>query len=163
MSIRLMLPYPVSANRYWATRVMRTKATGAARAMTYVTPEARAFKERVRWLAVAQGIREPITGRVELAYHLHPHRPLDWQRRMRRDPLAWDDTVECLDLGNCEKVLSDALQGTVIENDRWIWRLTGERMEPDEHGARLVVWVRPMPPREPPQASLPTLVEGAAQ
>ena len=161
--IRLCLPYPVSANRYWATSVMRVKATGTWRAQTYVTPEAKAFKERVRWHALAQGVREPITGRVELAYRLYPRRPQEWQRRMRRDPLAWDDSVECIDLGNCEKVLSDALQGTVIENDRWIWRLTGERMEPDEYGARLLVWVRPMPPRETPQASLPALVKGAAQ
>ena len=160
--IRLCLPYPISAYRYWATSVMRVKATGTWRAMTYVTPEAKAFKERVRWIARAQGIHEPIKGRVELAYRLHPQLPQDWQRRMRLAPFAWDETVKCLDLGNCEKVLSDALEGVVIENDRWIWRLTGERMEPDEHGARLVVWVRPMPPREPPQAALPVLAEEAA-
>lgn len=153
--ISLRLPYPISANRYWASRVMQVKGTQTWRAMTYVTPEAKAYKERVGWIARAQGIREPMLGRVELAYRLYPHRPLDWQRRMRRDPLTWDDTVGCIDLGNCEKVLSDALQGVVIENDRNFWKITGERMEPDEHGARLIVWVRHRAPRELPQVDLP--------
>lgn len=152
--IRLDLPYPISANRYWASRVIRVKGTMSWRAMTYVTPEAEAYRQQVKWLAHAAGVRAPITGRVELAYRLYPHRPDDWQKRMRLDPINWDDTVQCIDLGNAEKVMSDALQGVVIENDRRTWRLGGERMEPDAKGARLVVWVRNIPRQEHPQGAL---------
>lgn len=152
--IKLTLPYPISANRYWASRVIQVKGTKTWRAMTYVTPEAVAFKQQVRAIARVAGVREPIQGRVELAFRLYPHQPLDWVRRSRRDPLNWDDDIRCMDLGNCEKVMSDALQGTVIDNDCWIWRQTGERMEPDADGERLVIWVRSLPPRVHPQIDL---------
>jgi len=36
-------------------------------------------------------------------------------------------------------VLLDALKGVAFEDDRWVRRLTSERMEPDEHGARVIV------------------------
>lgn len=137
--IRLALPYPVSANRYWATRVIKAKESGRQMAMTYVTPEAKAYKEQVAWLARQAGVKRPIEGRVALHLQLFPHRPLDWQTRMRKLGEAWDDTVQCIDLGNAEKVLSDALQGIVIGDDKWFWRITKERMEPDAHGARVVV------------------------
>ena len=39
-AISLTLPYPISANRYWASRVIRSKKTGKWLSMTYVTPEA---------------------------------------------------------------------------------------------------------------------------
>ena len=95
--ITLELPYPISANRYWASRVVTPKG-GRPMALTYVTPEAKSFKERVGWLAKAAGIRTPLQGRVAIAYYLHPHRPLDWERRLRKDPLSWEDTVQCLSL-----------------------------------------------------------------
>lgn len=150
----LVLPYPVSSNRYWNTRVIKTKATGKWMAMTYVTPEAKAYKDEVRWCAKAAGVRAPIKGRVEITYALYPHRPLDWQRRMKRDPIGWDDTVQCIDLGNAEKVMSDALNGVVIDDDCWVRRIVGERMEPDDKPARLVVTIAPFV-RVSPQPALP--------
>jgi crossover junction endodeoxyribonuclease RusA len=139
--ITLTLPYPISANRYWATRVIKSKATGKYMAMTYVTPEAREYKEQVGKLAIAAGVRTPIDGRVRVTLQLFPHRPLDWRTRQRKLGVRWDDGVQCIDLGNAEKVLSDALQGIVFTDDKWIWHQTKDRMPPDEHGARVVLHI----------------------
>ena len=43
--ITLTLPYPISANRYWASRVI-TPRGGRPMAVTYVTAEAKDFKEQ---------------------------------------------------------------------------------------------------------------------
>jgi crossover junction endodeoxyribonuclease RusA len=136
----LVLPYPISANRYWATRTVIPKG-GRAMAITYVTPEAKAFKAEVVKLARAAGVVTPIPGRVRLDIRLYPHRPLDWQKRQRLHGDAWSDTVQCIDLGNAEKVLSDALKDVVMEDDKWIRKIDSERMEPDHLGARVVVRV----------------------
>lgn len=141
--LELTLPYPPSANRYWETRVIKVKATGRMMAMTYVSKDAKEFKEHVGWLARAAGVRAPITGRVAITYTLHPHRPLDYARRMKRDPAGWEDTVQCIDLDNAQKVLLDALKGVVIEDDRWVRSIFAVRGEPIE-GGRLVVTITPV-------------------
>ena len=151
--IRLTLPYPVSANVYWASRVVKPKGK-PARAMTYVTPEAEAYREKVAKIARAAGLAVPMACRVEMWLRLYPARPQDWARRTRLDPAGWDDTVLCMDLGNCEKVLADALQGIVYVDDKQIWKQHKERMEPDASGARVELAIRAMPPRVVPQASL---------
>ncbi len=135
--IHLTLPYPISSNRYWAVRVIPRKPKPLA--ITYVTEDAKAYKAAVGQLAKAAGIRAPSTGRVGLYIKLFPHRPQDWAKRARKDPYTWDDTVQCIDLGNCEKVLSDALNGIAWVDDKQIRRTLLERMEPDEKGARLEV------------------------
>lgn len=142
-TIVLTLPYPISANRYWASRVIKSRETGKWMSMTYVTPEAKSYKAEVAWLAKAAGVRAPLAGRVALDIKLYPHRPQDWERRMRKDPLTWDDTVQCIDLGNAEKVLADALEGVAFDNDKQIWRQTKERMEPDGE-ARVIVTITPI-------------------
>lgn len=86
---------------------------------------------------------------------LFPNRPQDWARRARRDPAGWDDTVQCIDLGNCEKVLSDALNGVVWADDKQLRRIVLERMEPDARGARLEVAIEPV-------ADAPSLLDGLA-
>ena len=139
--ITLTLPYPISANRYWATRVV--KMAGKPRAMTYVTTEAKAFKDQVAWIAKAAGVRAPITGRVAISYTLHPHCPQDALRRMKRDPYGWDDTVQCIDLDNAQKVLLDALKGVCMEDDKWVRRITAERGMPVD-GGKLVVTIEPI-------------------
>lgn len=45
--ITLTLPYPVSANRYWQTRVIKPKGGKFYQAMTYVSTEAKEFKALV--------------------------------------------------------------------------------------------------------------------
>lgn len=150
--IRLVLPYPISANRYWASRVIRAKATGKWMALTYVTPEAKAYKEDVAKIAHAAGLGSPVLGRVASVIELYPHRPLDWKTRQRKLGAAWDNTVQCIDLGNCEKVLSDALQDIVFGDDMWQWDIHLKRKEPDEHGARVVVTITPIHVEQPQSA-----------
>lgn len=132
----LVLPYPISANRYWATRCIRNKHTGQYMAITYVTSEAQAYKREVGLLAKAAGIREPLTGRVVVEIKLYPSLPKDWAKRARKVPDYWDDTVQCIDLGNCEKVLCDALNGIAWNDDKQLRRIVLDRMVPDELGAR---------------------------
>ena len=150
--ITLILPYPISANRYWASRIITPKG-GKSMALTYVTSEAKAFKEQVGWLAKAAGVRSPISARVSIDVKLYPHRPQDFAARMRKLGASWDDTVQCLDLDNCHKVLLDAIKGIVIDDDKWVRRITSERMEPDEHMARVVLTITPLA-IVTPQASL---------
>ncbi len=97
------------------------------------------YKAAVAAIARAAGIRQPHAGRVHLTIRLYPHRPQDWAKRARKDPYTWDDTVQCIDLGNCEKVLSDALNGVAWVDDKKHRRILQERMEPDEKGARVEV------------------------
>lgn len=131
--ITLSLPYPVSANVYWRTRV------AGKIAMTYVSNEAKKYKAQVLALARAAGVRTPIKGRVQIEIWLYPNRPMDWKRRQRDHGGAWDDTVRSIDLDNANKVLLDSLKDVVIEDDAWVRRIASQRMEPDEHGARVVV------------------------
>lgn len=142
--ITVTLPYPISANRYWATRVYFSKEHNKWMAMTYVTAEAKAYKEKVGWLLRAAGVRKPIEGRVALRIELFPHRPLDWQTRQRKLGPTWDDSVQCIDLGNAEKVLSDAMKDIAFGDDKWLRDIHLVRREPDGE-ARVVVTITPMP------------------
>lgn len=128
--IVLTLPYPLSANRYW-----RPVRIGAH--ITIVpTKEAKAYRADV---AQRCAHLSPIAGRIAIAVRLYPHRPQDFATRQRKLGDAWSDTVQCIDLDNANKVLLDALKGIAFDDDKWVRKLTSERMEPDEHGARVVV------------------------
>jgi crossover junction endodeoxyribonuclease RusA len=135
--ITLVLPYPISANRYWRNRV----AKGVS--LTYVSAEAKAFKREVQIIAMQCGIKSPFPGRVQIDLKLYPKRPLDYAKRARLDPATWDDTVQCLDLDNARKVLYDAFKGVLIIDDKFVRRDSGERMEPDGE-ARVVVTITPL-------------------
>lgn len=134
----LILPYPVSANRYWRHVMMR------GHAVTLLSREAKAYKAEIQQRAMLAGIRKPLDGRVSLSLELYPERPKDWAKRSQARPDDWDDTVRCMDLGNCEKVLSDALNGIAWNDDSQIREMTKRRMAPDECGARVVVRFRPI-------------------
>lgn len=155
----LTLPYPISANRYWASRTVTPKGK-APFTTTYVTTEAKSYKAEVERIARRLGIREPIPGRVRVDIFLYPHRPLDYAKRMRQFGNAWDDTVQCLDLDNCRKVAYDALKGVVMDDDKWVREESGKRMEPDEFGARLVVVVTAIPVATPQLNLLSAVLEG---
>ena len=135
--ITLTLPYPISANRYWKA------ITIPGRTMMAPTKEAKAYREEVAAIARGCGLAKPFPWRVAVELVLYSNRPQDWARRSRLDPTGWDDDVRCIDLGNAEKVLSDALQGIVFDDDRWIWDLHKRRMEPDGEG-RVVLRIRPL-------------------
>lgn len=139
MPVTLTLPYPISANRYWATRAMRQGSQVFA--TTYVTAEAHQYKATVKTCALLEAdIQTPMPGRVELEYWLYPQRPQDWAKRKERSE-TWDDDVRCLDLDNALKVMLDSLKGVIFVDDKQVRTIYGERMEPDEHGARLVVTI----------------------
>jgi crossover junction endodeoxyribonuclease RusA len=140
--IILTLPYPLSANRYW-----RPVKLGAHISIV-PTKEAKQFRADIAALCRSQGVRAPLAGRVHVDVKLYPARPQDWQRRMRVDGAAWDDTVRCIDIDNANKVLLDALKDVAIEDDKWVRRLTSERMEPDGE-ARVVVTITAMPVAQP--------------
>lgn len=144
IAYRLVLPYPISANDYWSSRVVRSKKTGKNIVLTFVTDEARSYKQDVGYRVLAAGIRKPIDGRVSVDIRLFPQRPQDWAKRAQKDPDGWADTVRCLDLDNARKVLYDALKGIAFADDKWIKRDSGEICEPDEHGARVEVIIRPL-------------------
>lgn len=146
--IHLVLPYPVSSNRYW------NAITIPGRTMMAPSKEAKAYKAQVSKIASAAGLAAPMACRVEMWIRLYPARPQDWARRSRLAPSTWDDDVRCMDLGNCEKVLADALQGIVYTDDKWIWKEHKERMEPDAKGARVELAIRAMPARVVPQADM---------
>lgn len=150
--IRLVLPPPVSANAYWASRVVAVK--GRQMPITYVTHEAKAYKKTVAGLCFAAGIRKPIAGRVAITVQLYPHRPLDFRMRQRKHGATWDDTVQCIDLDNANKVLLDALKGIAIDDDKWVRRISSERMEPDADGARVVITITQLQVDQPTQSAL---------
>lgn len=150
-SITIVLPWPISTNAYMSHRIVTPKGKRSM-AIPYLTKEAKEYKERVAWMVHAAGIREPIRGRVSLDYKLFPKRPQDWQKRQRDHGITWDDTVQCLDLDNAQKVLFDSLKNIAFEDDKWIRRITAERMEPDGE-ARVVVTITAIE-IEQPQISL---------
>lgn len=135
--ITVTLPPPVSANVYWRTRVIKGIA------MTYVSAEAKAFKGQVQRLLRAAGVVRPIGGRVAVSITLYPHRPLDWQKRMKKLGEAWDDGVRSIDLDNAIKVTLDAMKGVAFEDDVWVRSIQAQRAEPDGP-ARLVVTITPI-------------------
>ena len=153
-TVTLVLPYPISTNRYWRSFVPR----GGSRAIVVVSDEAKAYKAEVAELARAAGVRKPLEGRAAVRIRLFPARPQDWARRARKAPDTWDDTVQCIDLGNAEKVLSDALNGIAWVDDKQLRRIVLERCEPDELGARVVVEISPVAT----QPSTPSLFGEAA-
>lgn len=141
-SITVTLPYPISANRYW-------RPVKLGQHISIVpTKEAKQFRTAVGMICKAQGV-QLITGRVHVEIKLYPHRPLDWQKRMKRDGVLWDDTVQCIDIDNANKVLLDSLKGVAIEDDRWVRKIVAERMEPDADGSRVVVTITALHVEQP--------------
>lgn len=133
--LTLVVPYPLSSNKYW-------RPVHIGNHITIVpTKEAKQYKAEVARLARAAGMRVPLDGRIAWSIELYPHRPQDWAKRARLAPDTWDDDVRCIDLGNCEKVLADALNGVAWVDDKQIRRTLLERREPDEHGARAVITI----------------------
>lgn len=133
--ISVTLPWPLSANRYWRSFVPK----GHKRAIVTLSDEAKAYKNEVRAAVLTAGAK-PIAGRVALTIHLYPARPQDAEKRMRKNPLTWDDDVRSIDLDNALKVTLDALKGLAFGDDSMVRKIVAERMEPDG-AARAVVTV----------------------
>lgn len=97
--MKITLPPPISANRYWRN----------FRGRTVVSAEASAYKKQVAWIAKAQGFT-PLEGEVSLTVR--------WYRERKSG-----------DLSNRIKILEDALQGVAYNNDSQIVRLVAERYD----------------------------------
>lgn len=136
--ITLILPRPISANRYW-------RPVNIGKHITIVpTKEAKDYRKTVAAIAAGCGIVQPLPGRVSIEVDLYPHRPLDYKTRQRKFGPAWDDSVQSIDLDNANKVLLDSLKGVAFEDDSWVRRLVSQRMEPDDEGERVVVRIEQM-------------------
>jgi len=146
-TINLTLPWPVSSNRYWQSFVPK----GMTRAIVHPSNEARIYKRQVKKIAQAAGVT-PILGPIEYELELYPHLPLDWEKRVKLDPVWWDLTVQCMDLDNARKVLLDALNGIAWTDDSRIRKDPGEIMVPDGE-ARCVIRIKPYE-RAHPQVGL---------
>ena len=111
--IELELPYPPSVNHYYRHVGRRT----------LISREGRRFRERVRRVMAAMGIR-PIDGPVELRIEVYP------PDRRRRD------------LDNAMKALWDSLQhGGAYHDDSQVRKVTAEMLEPVA-GGRVIVRVQ---------------------
>lgn len=115
--MRLILPYPVSANRYW--RIWRNRAVRSA--------QAAAYKETVRRIAQEAGAM-PSEGSVAVRLRLIP--------KANKDGGA-SKTV--IDLDNALKVALDALQGIAYHNDRQVRRIAAEYGDEPAAGGGLAV------------------------
>jgi crossover junction endodeoxyribonuclease RusA len=68
--ISLVLPWPVSINAYWASRVIQVK--GKAMSTTYVTAKGVQFQRDVKAAVTAQiGQHKPLDGRLSVAMKFH--------------------------------------------------------------------------------------------
>ena len=141
--VTLTLPWPVSSNRYWRTFMPK----GFKAPVTTLSKEAKDYKQAVGLIAKEAGIIKPIAGRVAVSYVLYPQRPQDWANRAAKDPVRWDDSVQCLDLDNALKVMLDSLKGVVFGDDKFVFEIHGRRAEPDGVG-RMVVTVSPIAVQE---------------
>lgn len=137
---RLILPYPPSMNRMWATHVPK----GWTRAVTYLTKEAKAYKHEVGWIAKEAGFREPTKHPIRLALTLIPKNGV------------------MMDLSNCLKVAEDALQGVAYVNDRQVKAISLAYGEPDGRGALVVEIDEFVPQPLPLFADVPRETIGSA-
>lgn len=173
--MKLTLSYPISSNRYWSSfaymekgytetlrGAIRAVAAGdvrsargmleelskkKARYVTAPTDEAKAYKEEVAWRARAAGFKEPTTKPIQITrIQLCP--------RTNKDGSA-SGTV--LDLGNCWKVVEDALQGTVYVNDKQVKRIACVEYGPPTKEGALIIELEEF------VAELPPLFAEAAQ
>lgn len=122
----MLLPYPISTNRYWRTfrnRMVRSK-------------EAVEYKADVEDIASAV-VTGVIDGCVKVDLTLHPERPKDWAKRAKKDP-QWALGVRRVDLDNALKVALDALQGIAYEDDRSITDIRIRLRDPIDGGGLTV-------------------------
>ncbi|MEN6540870.1 MAG: RusA family crossover junction endodeoxyribonuclease [Mizugakiibacter sp.] len=112
-----MLPYPVSANRYWRITPRGLKPS----------PEATKYKARVGMLWLQSGAAHRIEGKVDVTINLHPRRNKDGSASETR-----------LDLDNAIKVTLDALNGLAWGDDKQVFRINAEIGLPVDGGALAV-------------------------
>jgi len=121
--MKLTLPFPPSANRYWRTRVLRSR--GQVLVQTYLSPEAKAYKKAVAEVCERAHL-EPVDGEVSLVLHVF------------RPKLVGD-------LSNRLKVLEDSLNGFAWVDDKQVAEIRMVR-DLDRERPRVEVEVLPVEP-----------------
>lgn len=119
----LVVPEPPSANRYWRSRIARTRL-GRQYVQVYVSPLARQWRVGLKWAAARAGWK-PLEGPVRLK-------------------VRWCRARKAGDLSNRVKVLEDALQGLGYRNDAQVCALdvAAVSVSKGHHLAgKVVVWV----------------------
>ena len=114
----ILLPYPISANRYWRHY----------KGMTIRSPEAMKFIRDVKLIAIAEKAQK-LEGPVELNIIFHPRLTRRGQASLIRQ-----------DLSNTIKVTEDALQGVAYTNDNQIVSLNACISNPIPNGGLTVSW-----------------------
>lgn len=114
----ILLPYPISANRYWRHY----------KGMTIRSAEAMKFIRDVKLIAMAEKAQK-IDGPVELNIIFHPRLTRRGQASLIRQ-----------DLSNTIKVTEDALQGVAYSNDNQIVSLNACISNPIPCGGLTVSW-----------------------
>lgn len=121
-SVRVELPFPISANVYWGHRAIRRGNKWIVQ--TYVTPAAREYRNLVRLLCVQAG-HVPTGRSVSITVH------------------AWMPATD-RDLMNSSKVLEDALEGALYHDDNqivWARYVRHEAKPPKRTNAKVTVTV----------------------
>jgi crossover junction endodeoxyribonuclease RusA len=126
----MMLPYPISTNRYWRNFGGRTVRSS----------EAVAYKDEVGFIALSSEVKM-LDGPVQVDMVLHPPAPKDWEKRQKKN-LLWALDVRRIDLDNAQKVALDALQGFMYADDRQITSLSIRLGQPLVGGGLGVVVTR---------------------
>ena len=142
--IRLVLPYPISANEFKQPFVPK----GSRRAYMYVTKEAKAWKEEAGLIAKVGGFREPTAKPVALRIVLlHRSVVQDGKNKGHRNGHVFD-------LDNVLKVSIDGLNGIVFVDDRQVKRIVAEYGVETPRGALVVEVEEFVPPQAPLFADL---------
>lgn len=113
----MLLPYPISTNRYWRNvrgRMIRSK-------------EAIAYKTQAGWIAKTCGVK-PTNNAVSIHIKLHP--------KTTKAGLA---SKICIDLDNSIKIALDALNGIAYIDDKQVVRLLAELSTPLTDGGLTVL------------------------
>lgn len=119
--MKVLMPWPVSTNRYWRN----------FRGITVKSKEATAYCTECAWLYRAAGGR-PLAGPVEFSLVLHPK----LTRRGEASKIR-------LDLDNALKVVIDSLNRVAYEDDNQIEKITAQLGNPVEGGG-VTVEVKPI-------------------
>lgn len=118
---QLILPYPISTNRYWRS----------FRGMTVKSTEAREYKAAVQVIAAYEGVCDPLQCGVKLDMSYHPKRPQKYQP---------GQAVRSMDLDNVMKVAIDCLNGIAYADDKQITHLSIRKGEPIPDGGLVIAW-----------------------
>ena len=115
--IILRLPYPVSANRLWR----------CVNGRMVLSAEGRAYKEKAHQLAL-EHFPKPFTGPTSIRLILRP--------KMNRDG---SEDLGGMDLGNCEKIVSDALNRAAWVDDKQHRHISKDYGAPVKGGSIVVM------------------------